>query len=65
MRIIFTAEVKVMTSATTMEKRFTVCLTQELDEWLTEAQWQERKTRSELIREGLDLLKRELEEEAK
>ena len=54
-----------MTSATTMEKRFTVCLTQELDEWLTEAQWQERKTRSELIREGLDLLKRELEEEAK
>ena len=54
-----------MTSAATMEKRFTVCLTQELDEWLTEAQWQERKTRSELIREGLDLLKRELEEEAK
>ena len=38
-----------------------VCLTDELDAWLKEAAIRERKSQSKLVRDGLILLKQELE----
>ena len=42
-------------------KVMAICLTDELDSWLKEAAIRERKSQSKLVRDGLLLLKQELE----
>lgn len=42
-----------------------ICLTDELDAWLRDAAKRERKSQSKLVRDGLTLLKQELENEMK